>query len=504
MKVNFVGVLIRLISDPFCQPPMSGRYKLFFCSVFLFLSFQFAAHAATPVGLDSVGIQQIEGRVFIIHKVAYQETLFSISRRYKVQMSEIQQSNRILKQGLKEGQMLLVPYGQATSSLDSSVPNSSDASASSETSPSTPARNTSSENAADPGSLASEDTVSPASTIPAKNDKTTAPTVEAPATNPTKTAPAFTIQKVKITHKVKSGESLSTIAKKYKVTVAELKSWNSLSSDKLSIGKALKVITKKAVPVKQNGTQTQAEPLVADAAVKEEVKKEEPRVTDRKTEIPNETKEVVFISTKSPSATTKATGDGISHTVKSGESLFLLAKMYGSSIEELVQWNGLTSNNIKVGQTLQVGRAATTTAAASTNPIAATTTTTTAPTTTTSEVEVKEVKSEPTVSVPAAEPKQESTAPNTSGGFTNTKESGLAEVIPGTEANKKYLVLHRNAPVGSVIRIKNEENDLTIFARVVGVLPETGDNSKVLIKLSKAAFEQLKGVNTRFPVEILY
>jgi LysM repeat protein len=265
----------------------------------------------------------------------------------------------------------------------------------------------------------------------------------------------------------------------------------------------LKVITKKAVPVKQNGTQTQAEPLVADAAVKEEVKKEEPRVTDRKTEIPNETKEVVFVSTKSPSATTKATGDGISHTVKSGESLFLLAKMYGSSIEELIQWNGLTSNNIKVGQTLQVGRAATT--AASTNPIAATTTnTTTTPTTTTSEVVVEEVKSEPTVTVPAAEPKQESTAPNTSGGFTNTKESGLAEVIPGTEANKKYLVLHRNAPVGSVIRIKNEENDLTIFARVVGVLPETGDNSKVLIKLSKAAFEQLKGVNTRFPVEILY
>jgi len=480
---------------------MSNRYKLFFCSVFLFLSFQFAAHAATPEGLDSVGIQQIEGRVFIIHKVAYQETLFSISRRYKVQMSEIQQSNRILKQGLKEGQMLLVPYGQATSSFDSSVPNSYDAAALSETSASTISRNTSSENAVAPAEATSVATPSPASSIPAKNYKTAAPTVESPATNPTKTAPAVTIQKVKITHKVKSGESLSTIAKKYKVSVAELKSWNSLSSDKLSIGKALKVITKKAVPVKQNGTQTQAEPLVADAAVKEEVKKEETRVTDRKTEIPNETKEVVFVSTKSPSATTKATGDGISHTVKSGESLFLLAKMYGSSIEELVQWNSLTSNNIKVGQTLQVGRAATTAAAAaSTNPIAATTT----PTTTSSEVEVKEVKSEPTVTVPAAEPKQESTAPNTSGGFTNTKESGLAEVIPGTEATKKYLVLHRNAPVGSVIRIKNEENDLTIFARVVGVLPETGDNSKVLIKLSKAAFEQLKGVNTRFPVEILY
>lgn len=483
---------------------MSGRFKLFFCSVFLFLNFQFTSFAATPVGYDSVGIQQIEGRLFIIHKVAYQETLFSISRRYKVQMSEIQQSNRILKQGLKEGQMLLVPYGQATSSLDSSVPNSSDDSALSETSASTINRNTSSENAVASAEATSVATPSPTSSIPAKNDKiTAAPTVASTATIPTKTAPTYTIQKVKITHKVKSGESLSTIAKKYKVTVAELKSWNSLSSDKLSIGKALKVITKKSVPVKQSGTQIQAEPLVADAAVKEEVKIEEPRVAPKKTEIPNETKEVVFVSTKSPSATTKATGDVISHTVKPGESLFLLAKMYGSSIEELVQWNGLTSNNIKVGQMLQVGRAATTAAAAaaSTNPIAATTT---IPTTTASEVLVEEVKSEPIVTVPAAEPKQESTAPNTSGGFTNTKESGLAEVIPGTEANKKYLVLHRNAPIGSVIRIKNEENDLTIFARVVGVLPETGDNSKVLIKLSKAAFEQLKGVNTRFPVEILY
>jgi LysM repeat protein len=450
---------------------MSGRFKLFFCSVFLFLCFQSAAFAATTESLDSIGIQKIEGRTFIIHKVFNQETLFSISRRYKVQMSEIQQANEILKQGLKEGQMLLVPYRRTISSSDSSEPSSTDASAASVTS----VANSSS-----------------ASTTPAKNDRpTVAPTVESPVTNPSKSAAAVTIQKVKITHKVKSGESLSTIAKKYKVTIAELKSWNSLSSDKLQIGKSLKVITKKAVPVKQSGTQPQAEPLVANAALKEEVKKEEPKVADKRAEDPNGNKEVVFVSTKASTAITKATGDWIFHTVKSGESLFSLAKMYGSSIEELIQWNGLTSNNIKVGQSIHVGR---NTAMGTSTP------------TTTSGAVIAEVKNEATA--PAAEPKQETTAPNTStntsGGFTNTKESGLAEVIPGTEANKKYLVLHRNAPIGSVIRIKNEENDLTIFARVVGVLPETGDNSKVLIKLSKAAFEQLKGVNARFPVEILY
>jgi LysM repeat protein len=260
----------------------------------------------------------------------------------------------------------------------------------------------------------------------------------------------------------------------------------------------LKIITKKAVAVKQSDTQPPAEPSAANTAVK----KEEPKVADKKAEDPNGTKEVVFVSTKASTAT-KASGDWVSHTVKSGESLFSLAKMYGSSIEELIQWNSLTSNNIKVGQSIHVGRNT-----ASGPPPATTSTSTTITTTTpivtptTSGDVIAEVKNEATA--PTAEPKQETSAPNTSGGFTNTKETGLAEVIPGTEANKKYLVLHRNAPIGTVIRIKNEENDLTIFARVVGVLPETGDNSKVLIKLSKAAFEQLKGVNARFPVEVLY
>jgi hypothetical protein len=147
----------------------------------------------------------------------------------------------------------------------------------------------------------------------------------------------------------------------------------------------------------------------------------------------------------------------------------------------------LTSNNLKVGQSIKVGRAVATATVPVVGVVNNQSTTTPA---------------QPSDKVTVA--REEVTVPNSSGGFTNTKETGLAEVIPGTEANKKYLVLHRTAPVGSVIRVKNEENSLTIFARVVGVLPETGDNSKILIKLSQAAFEQLKGVNARFPVEVLY
>lgn len=93
---------------------------------------------------------------------------------------------------------------------------------------------------------------------------------------------------------------------------------------------------------------------------------------------------------------------------------------------------------------------------------------------------------------------------STSTAFKNVSESGQAEVIEGTGNHKKFLVLHRSAPVGTIMRIRNEENDVTIFARVVGVLPETGDNNKLLIKLSKAAFDQLKAVNSRFRVEVSY
>lgn len=45
-------------------------------------------------------------------------------------------------------------------------------------------------------------------------------------------------KKIKI-HKVRPGESLATIAKKYKVSVADLKEWNGLISNKLKIGQQL-------------------------------------------------------------------------------------------------------------------------------------------------------------------------------------------------------------------------------------------------------------------------
>jgi membrane-bound lytic murein transglycosylase D len=44
-----------------------------------------------------------------------------------------------------------------------------------------------------------------------------------------------------VVHKIRSGESLSTIARRYRVTIAELKRWNNLRSSNIVAGKTLKI-----------------------------------------------------------------------------------------------------------------------------------------------------------------------------------------------------------------------------------------------------------------------
>ena len=42
-------------------------------------------------------------------------------------------------------------------------------------------------------------------------------------------------------HKIRSGETLSTIARRYRVTVNELKRWNNLRTSRIVAGKRLKI-----------------------------------------------------------------------------------------------------------------------------------------------------------------------------------------------------------------------------------------------------------------------
>ncbi|MDO6437608.1 LysM peptidoglycan-binding domain-containing protein [Cyclobacterium sp. 1_MG-2023] len=375
---------------------------------------------ALLVGSDSVGIEKIGGKSYIIHQVDPQETLFGISRRYNTPVSDIVQNNDSLKDGLKIGQRIRVPFIEQTM-------------------------------------------------IP---------------------------EGAKV-HHVTPGETLFSIAKSYNISMDQLMASNGLKGTDLSVGQALIVegVKEKVIPEKEQPVTQKQQPVapqkveetaeivdqtVAVTTEKPAPKKKQPK---KKTEKPVAPKvETPTTSPASPSVST--TGNWISHKVTQGETLFAIAKKYDANVADIIKWNGLSSNNLSVGQTLKVGRETNANIPVTQMPG------NTKPT------------SEPTNSKTAVE--SPSNNVSTSTAFKNVSESGQAEVIEGTGNHKKFLVLHRNAPVGTIMRIRNEENDVTIFARVVGVLPETGDNNKLLIKLSKAAFDQLKAVNSRFRVEISY
>ncbi|HSZ73077.1 MAG TPA: hypothetical protein VK750_10420, partial [Cytophagaceae bacterium] len=68
----------------------------------------------------------------------------------------------------------------------------------------------------------------------------------------------------------------------------------------------------------------------------------------------------------------------------------------------------------------------------------------------------------------------------------------------------KYLAMHKTAPVGTIIQVINEGNNQRIFVRVIGKLPANGLNDRVVLKISKKAFERLAGVDKKIPVTLSY
>jgi membrane-bound lytic murein transglycosylase D len=139
------------------------------------------------------------------------------------------------------------------------------------------------------------------------------------------------LAEVKKTHTVKSGEKLSTIARKYGVTVADLKNWNYVGKKGLKPGKKLIVYVKEQQPAK-----------VKELEIKADPKNDQNLAANKE----NETK-LVAVSTSSKS-------EYFLHKVKKGESLFSIAKKYGVEVDDVKSLNNLNSNNLNFGQILKV------------------------------------------------------------------------------------------------------------------------------------------------------
>ena len=150
----------------------------------------------------------------------------------------------------------------------------------------------------------------------------------APVTTPQKpvtTTPQKPTTTISKTHTVKAGESLWIIANRYSVTINNLKSWNQLKNDTIFIGQKLKVKKPSTATVKPSGTTSTPKPNTTT----------KPNTATKPT-----------ISEKPATSST--------YTVKSGDSLWIIANRYGVTINNLKSWNQLKTEMVFVGQKLKV------------------------------------------------------------------------------------------------------------------------------------------------------
>jgi LysM repeat protein len=260
------------------------------------------------------------------------------------------------------------------------------------------------------------------------------------------------------THTVAPQQTLYAIATMHKVTVEELRTWNKLSGNEISIGQQLIV----SAP---GGQRVETAPVTHRAI----------------TTIAEEPAKVVYPP------------NGI-HKVGPSQTLYSIATMYNLSVDELKKMNNIQVDDLSVGQELAVTPAAARTLQAQAPQEAV-------------PVNAAPVNHYPapaqTASTGGMQPENTSSTVNITG-YDKVVETGLAEVIDSPVETSKYMALHKTAPVGTILTIKNDMNGTSVFVRVIGRLPETGINDKVVVRISKKAFERLNPVDKRFPVEVSY
>jgi LysM repeat protein len=308
------------------------------------LLFIFLSWSAAPA--DSLRIETINGKQYIIHQIDAKETLYSISRRYGVSVTAILENNPSSEGGISVGKLLRVPI-------------------------------------------------------------LTKPTTPSPSAK----------------HIVQKGETLYSIARQYGISVDELKRWNSITENEISLGQNL---------------------VVSGNSVLAEVPKQ--------------------IELKNISAT---------HTVASKETLYSISRQYGVTVSQLKEWNSLSSDELKLGSMIYVVQPKFNSSSQITN----------TPTSITSSATLQ--VSEKVI------------------GTDEVKELGMAELLIGTEGNRKYLAQHRTIKAGTILKVHNTVNNQEVFVRIIGSLPASAD-ADVIMRISKSAFDRLGALEAKFKVEVTY
>jgi membrane-bound lytic murein transglycosylase D len=318
---------------------------------------------------------------FVEHTVVWGETLSGIAQQYGVSMAQVREANALSGSNIVTGSRLRIPAAGAAAPTAAA-----------------PARPAPAAPAAAPAARPAQHTVRAGETlsgiaqqygvtvaqIQAANSlssstigvgrQLTIPGAGAASASPAAPraaapAPAAQPARAAVEHTIQPGETLSGIAQRYGVTVAQIQEANSLSGSTIVTGRRLRI------PAASAGTGSAPAPVAALAMVEHLVASGETLsgiahrygVTVAEIQESNALTGSVIVPGQRLRITVQGEGAGnggaargseqpAEHTVASGDTLWGIAQRYGTTVEALQRVNGLGDRPIVPGQRLTVPR----------------------------------------------------------------------------------------------------------------------------------------------------
>ena len=214
---------------------------------------------AGSIAQDSIGLERIDGNVYVLHRVEEKETLYSLSKRYEVDIDAIVAVNPSSEFGLNIGEILKVPVAVKK------VP-SEDGRITHKVQPNETLYSISRSYNVTPGDIKKWNRIStnildigqeliiyPASSTEAVTS------VSTPG-EPEEKEQKFMANRVEgySYHIVADGETLYSLSRKYEVPLEDLREWNDLRVNDIAIGQEL-IVNKGKSTIEANTPETKPE-----------------------------------------------------------------------------------------------------------------------------------------------------------------------------------------------------------------------------------------------------
>lgn len=288
-----------------------------------------------------------------------------------------------------------------------------------------------------------------------------------------------------ILHKLDPKDNYYSLGRKYGVNPKVIQQFNNNAN--LQIGHVIKVPTERSivesVPVitkTETPVQAQVKTPANQAATQQTSgKKDEPKTTP---------------VTNQPSTVQETAAQAVTqqqYKVSAHETLYSIAKRFNTTVDAITSLNKLTSTNLTAGQVLLVPNGVQ--PAQVQQDVTATANTTTG--------HADNVRSDSSHLV--ADSLNRHISPKY--GVYEKNERGIATWIDDAslDANKQ-LILHRTAPIGTVMRITNPMNGKSTFAKVVGRFTDSESTRDAIVVMTKNTAKALGALDKRFQVNISY